>query len=231
MESVEERLVSRVIRKYRVRVFQGYLALALAGFISLAVAARFIPYFSIDLAITRAIQQFNPPWFDLLMRTITNLGFSPQFTILITLLIIFLLIARLKWEGIAATFAILGIEFFGSAAKLIVHRARPAADLVHVISQINSFSFPSGHVMSYMAFFGFLWFLSYDLLKHSPLRTLLLIIFGALILLVGPSRIYSGEHWASDVLGAYFLGSLWLAATIYFYRWGKRKFKNEEITQ
>lgn len=225
-QKVEEKLVSRVIRKYRARVFQGYLALALVGFATLAIAARFIPYFSIDLAITRAIQQFNPPWFDFLMRTITDLGISPQFVILITFLVIFLLVAKLRWEGVSAIFSILGITIFGSAVKLIVHRARPTTDLVHVISQLKDFSFPSGHVMSYMAFFGFLWFLSYDLLGHSPARTILLIIFGALVILVGPSRIYSGEHWASDVLGAYFLGSLWLTITIYFYRWGKGKFKN-----
>ena len=147
--------------KYRAKVFQGYIILALVGFSALAVAARFIPYFPLDLTITRTIQQFNPGWFDWLMRIITDLGASPQFTIITTLLIISLLVAKLKWEGTFATFSILGITIFGSIAKLIVHRARPAADLVHVINQLKDYSFPSGHVMSYTAFFGFLWFLSY----------------------------------------------------------------------
>lgn len=219
---IEDKLVSRVTSKYRAKVFQGYVVLAIIGFVILAIAARFIPYFPLDLTITRSIQLFNPGWFDWLMRVITDLGASPQFLILITLLIISLLVAKLKWEGTFATFAILGITIFGSMAKLIVHRARPAADLVHVINQLKDYSFPSGHVMSYTAFFGFLWFLSYDLLGHSPIRTILLIIFGALVVLVGPSRIYSGEHWTSDVVGAYFLGSIWLAITIYFYRYAKR---------
>jgi undecaprenyl-diphosphatase len=45
-----------------------------------------------------------------------------------------------------------------------------------------------------------------------------------LIMLMGPSRIYLGQHWFSDVMGAYLFGSLWLALTIHFYRWGKVRY-------
>jgi len=55
-------------------------------------------------------------------------------------------------------------------------------------------------------------------------RTLLLAFFGFLVLFVGVSRIYVGEHWASDVLGAYLLGTLTLVAIVQLYRWGKPRF-------
>jgi undecaprenyl-diphosphatase len=45
-----------------------------------------------------------------------------------------------------------------------------------------------------------------------------------LIALIGMSRIYLGQHWASDVLGAYLLGTLTLVVNIWFYRWGKKRF-------
>jgi membrane-associated phospholipid phosphatase len=44
-----------------------------------------------------------------------------------------------------------------------------------------------------------------------------------LVGMIGPSRIYVGEHWASDVVGAYLLGSVWLAFSVLVYRWGARR--------
>jgi membrane-associated phospholipid phosphatase len=79
-------------------------------------------------------------------------------------------------------------------------------------------------VLFYSAFFGILIFLGYTLLKPSLGRTLLLVILGSPVALVGLSRIYLGDHWASDVAGAYLLGSLWLALSIAVYRWGKPRF-------
>ncbi len=77
--------------------------------------------------------------------------------------------------------------------------------------------------MYYVTFFGFIWFLIYTLLKRSWYRTILLSILGFLILLVGLSRIYLGAHWASDVLGAYLLGTLILIVGIQIYKWGKKR--------
>ena len=51
-----------------------------------------------------------------------------------------------------------------------------------------------------------------------------MVVFGLLVLLIGVSRIYVGEHWASDVLGAYLLGSLTLVGILQLYRWGKPRF-------
>jgi membrane-associated phospholipid phosphatase len=93
-----------------------------------------------------------------------------------------------------------------------------------VFSQLPSSGFPSGHVLEFTAFCGFLAFLVYTLLKPSWGRTLPLIVFSMIIVLMGLSRIYLGQHWFSDVMGAYLLGSLWLALTVRLYRWGKPRF-------
>ena len=100
-------------------------------------------------------------------------------------------------------------------------RPRPSADLVNVISQLRDYSFPSGHVLYFTAFLGFLVFLVYTLLKNSWWRTLLMVVLGGMVALIGLSRIYEGHHWASDVLAAYLLGSVWLTLSVYVYRWGK----------
>ncbi len=61
---------------------------------------------------------------------------------------------------------------------------------------------------SISAFFGFIWFLAFSLMKPSMKRGVLLVFFGSLVLLIGISRIYVGEHWVSDVVGAYLLATL-----------------------
>ena len=66
--------------------------------------------------------------------------------------------------------------------------------------------------------FGFLFFLSYVLLKRSRLRVAALVVFGWLIALIGVSRVYLGAHWPSDTLGAYLAGGIWLVLMITVYR-------------
>ena len=94
--------------------------------------------------------------------------------------------------------------------KQLFHRTRP--DLLKLI-EIGGYSFPSGHSMTAMIFYGFLIYLSIRYLKHW----LKYYIVGALCLLVltiGVSRIYLGVHYASDVLGGFIIGLGWLAIFI-----------------
>jgi len=158
------------------------------------------------------------------MTDVSWLGFSPQSVIITALIILLILGFGLKWEALAALIAALLSIGINVLVKNLIQRPRPAAALVHVLATLNDYSFPSGHVMFYTGFYGFIVFLSFTLLKPSLKRTLLLVFFGLLVLLVGVSRIYVGEHWASDVLGAYLLGTLTLVAFIQLYRWVKPRF-------
>ena len=158
------------------------------------------------------------------MSLISWFGFSPQSYVLAALIVLGIYLLGFRWEAISALVAALLPPIVNTIVKGIIRRPRPTVDLVHVLRILNSYSFPSGHVMYYVGFFGFLWFLAYTLLKRSWRRTLLLVFLGVLIALIGASRIYLGQHWASDVLGAYLLGSLTLVAILQFYRWGKARY-------
>jgi membrane-associated phospholipid phosphatase len=198
--------------------------LIILSFSTLAFLVETTPSFPIDLQLTRAIQSIDSPFFAGLMRLISWAGFSPQ-SVLITLLIGFTLyILGFRWESITAMQAGLTSSLINESVKYLIQRPRPAADLVNVFEVLKSYSFPSGHVMFYVSLFGFVWYVVYTLLNRSLTRSLLLVLFGALIGLVGVSRIYLGQHWASDVLGAYLLGSLVLIGMIILYEWGKNRF-------
>jgi len=216
-------IAARPTRRYRAAAFQAYVLGASAVFITLAIVAHTVAYFPIDLTITHVVQSYHGAFFDRLMYGVSWVGFMPQVDVLLVLAVAALFIAGLRWESAAAFFA--GCAFgVGTVVKLAVYRPRPSADLVHVFGQLPSSGFPSGHVLEFTAFVGFLFFLTYTLLKPSWGRTSLLVASALFILLMGLSRIYQGQHWFSDVMGAYLLGSLWLALTIRLYRWGKLRF-------
>ncbi len=211
-------------RRYRAVVFQGYLIGAIVTFLILAVLAHTVAYFTFDVTITQELQKLKADWFSTLMYSLSWMGFAPQVDLISLLVVVLLFASGLRWETLVAVANVIGISALGTLIKLLVSRPRPTADVVSVISQLSDFSFPSGHVLYFTAFFGFLLFLTYTLVKPSWWRRVLLVVFGGMVALIGPSRIYVGQHWASDVLAAYLLGSIWLAFVVYIYRRGKPRF-------
>jgi membrane-associated phospholipid phosphatase len=217
-EAVEARAIApEPAQRRRARIFQLYVLLASAGFVALAVAAHARPYFAVDLAITKFIQSYHGQVFDFVMRAVSWIGFTPQSYFVGGAFLLTLFVLGYRWETLAALFAA-AVSAVGAVIKLIVVRPRPTADLVHVFRAIPDYGFPSGHVLTAVALGGFLGFLAYTLLKRSWQRTIVLACFAFGILLMGPSRIYMGQHWFSDTMGAYVLGSLWLLLSIKLYR-------------
>ena len=217
-------VVAAWLRRHRARLFQAYGLAALAAFTILAFFARTANYFPVDLFITRAVQSISNADFDFLMRLLTNIGNAPLSVIFWLLPVALLFVIGLRWESAMLTLSVGGVWLLSLVSKLLVGRPRPDGAAVHVYFLASDASFPSGHVLLYIGLAGFVWFLGYTLLERGWRRTLLLIVLGAMLSLIGVSRIYLGAHWASDVLGSYLLGSAWLLLVIAIYRWGKPRF-------
>ena len=150
------------VRRYRALLFQSALILIASAFGVLTFLVKTMPSFAIDLQITRAIQQINFPSFAWLMTVISWAGFGPQ-VIVITVLIIALIYALgLHWEAVMAIVAALFSTGINLLVKDLVQRPRPTTGLVNVIDTLNSYSFPSGHVMYYLGFLGFIGFLVFQ---------------------------------------------------------------------
>jgi undecaprenyl-diphosphatase len=215
---------SAPVRRYRAVLFQGALILVAIAFAVLTFLVKTMPSFAIDLQITRAIQLISFPFFGTLMSVVSWAGFNPQVVIITALIVLLIYGLGLQWEAVMALFAALFSTGVNLLVKDLVQRPRPTIGMVNVIDTLKSYSFPSGHVMFYLGFLGFIGFLVFSLLKPSIKRSLMLMLIGLPVVLIGISRIYLGEHWASDVLGSYLLGSLTLVATIQLYRWGKTRF-------
>ena len=223
-KSTEEMKAPPGTQWYRTALFRGGLLLAISVFSLLTFLVETTPSFPIDLQITQAIQTIDSPIFAVLMRLISWPGFLPQSVLIILLIAFTLSMYRLRWESVLSLLTALISGITNQSVKYMIQRPRPASDLVDVFETLASYSFPSGHVMFYVTFFGFVWYVIYTVLKRSVQRSLLLIFLGALIILVGVSRIHLGQHWASDVLGAYLLGSLILVGIIVVHQWSKTRF-------
>lgn len=222
-KSAEKWIASEQLRKMRAVLFQVYVLLALLAFSGLAMLANTFPVFQPDVLFTKELQTELPSWFSWVMQAVSWPGYTVPSIIITGLVVLYLAIIGLRWESISVLFAAAFTFVLNYLVKVTIRRPRPTEDLVQVFRALTDFSFPSGHVMYYTAFFGFLLFLTFTLMKRSYRRVILSLLLMILISLVGISRMYLGEHWASDVIGGYLLGSLALALSIQVYRVGKER--------
>lgn len=80
---------------------------------------------------------------------------------------------------------------------------RPRPDYAIRLVTETGYSFPSGHTMVAVAFYGFLIFMAWQVNWKNCYKILATVLGSLVVFLVGFSRIYLGVHYASDVLGAF----------------------------
>lgn len=195
-------------------------------FAGLAVLAHRYSYFYSDLLLAHWVQSWTLPGFHELMTAVSWLGtaWTPWFVVCSTGIAF---VARgLRLEGIL----LMSWVGLGGAVnrllKTLVARPRPDEDLVDILVPYPHESFPSGHTVFFVQYFGFLLFLLFWFRKAGRLRTAATAALAFPIAVVGLSRVYEGAHWPSDAWGGHLAGSLWLAFMIHDYRRRKRKRRN-----
>jgi membrane-associated phospholipid phosphatase len=200
-------------------ILLGVYAVLLVLFAALATFVHFHSVLGIDVTITKEFQENQNPWLSGIMTAVSYIGYQNWLSIgLVVLAAVILWMVDLRLEAItvAVVYAVSGL--LNGIIKLIVNRPRPNASLVDVFRAANGQSFPSGHVMSYVAFWGLLFTFGVILFdRRRWWRIALLVVSAFFVVMVGPSRIYLGAHWASDVLGAYLIEAALLGITLFIY--------------
>ncbi len=194
-----------------------FIFLLIVGFVGLGFYVSANPVPALDLKISIYLQKYHSDALDKIMLGISLFGELP-YSILMVLIVSFLFyIYKYKRESIY----ILSILYSGLiilGIKNLINRPRPTEFYVRLV-EINRFkSFPSGHVMSYILFFGFMILLMWKL-KKIPLliRRIISISSGFFIVTIAFSRVYLGAHWFSDTVGGFILGIICLFPLGYFY--------------
>ena len=131
--------------------------------------------------------------------------------ILILLSLVILLICKDKKMGLIIIINLLVSILLNIIFKGIIQRDRPLEDFLITES---GYSFPSGHSMVSMAYYGLIIYFIYKKIKAKRVRNVLMILIGLLILAIGFSRIYLGVYFASDVIGGFLISIIYLVCAI-----------------
>jgi membrane-associated phospholipid phosphatase len=197
-------------------IFMALWLWLLSGIVMISVIARKTQLFPGDIAITRKLQRRQNSLLRRFFYGISEIGF-PKWSVPLTIGSAGIFWAlRFRLEAIfvllTSTSSILNM-----LVKGLIKRPRPTSELVTVVRVINEPSFPSGHVMYYVNFYGLLIYLLATNWRSSKLRDTLIAIFTGLISTIGPSRVYLGAHWPSDVMAGYVYGGLWFSGLMALY--------------
>ncbi len=198
--------------------------LALVGFALVMVLVLLGDTTGLDLGVTRASQGVHSGALLALLQGVSWLGYDPQVFIIEAVVIVALFLARLRLEAAFTLLAALSSLTY-VLLKGVARRPRPVGGFDGIIAygSATGTSFPSGHVLNFVVFLGFLIYLTYTLAPPRAPRTALLALLTALIVLVGPSRIYLGQHWFTDTLASYLLGTTILIVVLALYRLAKAR--------
>lgn len=201
----------------RKRILFFVLGGILLGFIVLTVLVSSFPVSFIDREFSEEIQEHQQPALDSIMKIISWPGYAPQSVVMAILTaIIFYLFKRPKESLFILATMLSGVA--GRLLKILIDRPRPTDDLVRIIEAAEHQSFPSGHVLFYISFFGFLIILMNHLKDIKRQYRITVMAIGSFMIFTIPiSRIYLGAHWFTDVLGSAMLGLLFLSGLSYFY--------------
>ena len=143
-----------------------------------------------------------------IIKIVTNFGGA---IILGLITILILILIKNKKIGLSVLINLCSVTVLNLVLKSILQRPRP--NKYRIINE-TGYSFPSGHSMISMAFYGFIIYLIYKNIKNKYLKWISIILLSILILMIGFSRIYLGVHYVSDVLAGFLFSISYLIVYI-----------------
>ena len=181
------------------------VSVALVLFVAIMLEVRSTEILQLDMdAYSFFVLRLRRPWLTSIMEGFSSLS-SP-----IVIGAMFLMVAAFapgRRPGLCAAVNLVSVVIINQVLKYIVHRPRP--DGFRLISEVG-YSFPSGHSMVSMAFYGLCAWMVWHYERDRIMRWLCCLSFGLTIVVVGMSRVYLGVHYASDVVAGFCVSLAWI---------------------
>ena len=169
-------------------------------------------YLHFDLNVQAFVHSLSFPHLTRLMLAFTWLGSIKIFASALAIAIVYLLRRHGFHDAFLMGSAITGAFVLNESLKLHFHRMRP--QVPWSIGDEHTFSFPSGHSLFSVVFYGMLAYCA--LHRDVSKRRIAGILVPPIIMpfCIGISRVYLGMHYPTDVAAGWFTGAVWLAAVI-----------------
>lgn len=191
-----------------------YLALYgffLAVFVWMSYLAHQSFIFPSDIALSSWLKGLDRPFFHAIMQFLSSLNSSIPAVVIVSVATIGLLLSRRRLEAIFVVSLTSLAALLNWLLKWLIDRPRPG-------SEAGGLSFPSGHTIFAIVFYGLLFYLAPRLTKPRAVTIILQTGLLLIILLSAVSRIHLGAHWPSDTIGSFLLGGLLLVPTFVLYQ-------------
>ena len=192
--------------------------LALAALGMLAMAASGQASTAVDIRITGWVQGLHVPGLDFVSAVVNFVTNAPMAIAFWFAAMSFFVLKGRPLEAIVV-FSISGLWIANELVGVIVDRPVPsmqAAGAIEFAREVSG-SFPSGHVTGVVAFYGLLTFLTFGNAGRTGTRLAISVITISMIGLVSLSRVYTGAHWPTDVLGSYIIGLVGVSGIAWLY--------------
>jgi undecaprenyl-diphosphatase len=184
--------------------------LALYVFAALADEVMEQDTLQLDNAVLAALRAHQSPMLDSLAWFASMLGAEGLAVLALVLAVI--LGWQRRWGAVVGLLlTVVGAQLLNDVLKDWFQRTRPAPVGALIPAQV--FSFPSGHAMVAAAFYLFVGYLAWRLLRG---RWRIVCVTGLVLIafLIGLSRLYLGVHYLTDVVAGYIAGIAWTDAVI-----------------
>ena len=165
-----------------------------------------------DSSITEYVTSFRTESLTGYFKFVTDVGDAIGYLIVFSVCSILFYLFFKNWKYVLQLSLILILALSSNLIlKEIINRERPT--LEHLVT-VKTLSYPSGHAMTAMAFYGFLIYLILTFKISKLLKLVLVALMLTLVLSIGVSRIYLGVHFPSDVFGGFVAGFIWVVFCI-----------------